>query len=403
MPRYVLGFVGQNANGILRWWTENILKGFSHHGYEWRLIDLLDPTWPAKLGEIMNAGAPEFCFSFQGMGMDIKVNNENAWTRAGIPFFTYLGDNPYHAPRLHAAHAPGMYLLYGCGDFLDTYQRFLNGRAYAAVVPAAGYPANLYADRTPWKQRSREIIFVKTAANPAALRESWNNLPSRIRPLIQESAELVLSGADDTVAGCCAAIFSNRRIHWGDVRELFLSVCSAVDFYARAVRAERMVRALMRHNALIVGDWSHIDRSGARAQFAPAVPANALDELYAESRILANTLPGVRVGSHERVTAGLFAKCAVISESTPWLTRAMDRYPSFHGLNIDSPSFEDDLGATLHSVLNDPGIEEKIEVSTATARQVFSIENFVKELLGCLELEKYRKTALDWWSFPPRS
>jgi hypothetical protein len=303
MQPYVLGFVGQNANGILRWWTENILDGFTRHGYTWKLIDLLDSAWPARLGEIMNAGAPQFCFSFQGMGMDIKVNNENTWTRAGIPFFSYLGDNPYHAPRLHAAHAPGMYLLYGCRDFLETYQRFLNGRAYAAVVPT-GYPANPHADRKPWKERQHEIVFAKTGVNPAATREHWKKLPVRVRPLVEESAELVLSGADDTIANCCATVFAARQIHWGDARELFLSVCSSVDFYARAVRAERMVRDLMPHNALIVGDWSWLDRTGSRARFIDPIAATALDELYADSRIIANTLPSVRYGTHRRRHGG---------------------------------------------------------------------------------------------------
>jgi len=287
-----------------------------------------------------------------------------------------------------------MYLLYGCRDFFDTYHRFLNGRAYAAVVPT-GYPANPHADRTPWKQRRHEIVLAKTGANPAALREGWKKLPARVRPLLEESAELVLSGADDTVAGCCATVFASRQIHWGDAREVFLSVCSAVDFYARAVRAERMVRALMSHNALIVGDWSYLDRAGSRAQFIAPIAATALDELYADSRIVANTLPSVRYGSHERVMAGLLAKCAIVSESTPWLNRTMEGCPSFFGLNGD-------LGDTIQSVLNDPAIEEKIEASTAVAREMFSMDNFVAEILSYVELERYRKADLNWWSFPPR-
>jgi len=395
MQPYVLGFVGQNANGILHWWTENILNGFSRHGYASKLIDLLDSTWPAKLGEIMNAGAPQFCFSFQGMGMDIKLNNENAWTRAGIPFFTYLGDNPYHAPRLHAAHAPGMYLLYGCRDFLETYQRFLHGRAYATVVPS-GYPANPFADGKPWKQRRHEIVFAKTGVNPAALREGWNKLPARVRLLLEECSELVLSGVDDTIAGCCATVFASRQIHCGDARELFLSVCSSVDFYARAVRAERMVRALMRHNALIIGDWSYLDQAGSRARFIAPIPAAALDELYADSRIIANTLPSVRYGTHERVTAGLLAKCAIVSESTPWLDRTMERCPSFFAL-------QGDISDTLHSVLHDPAIEEKIGASATAAREMYSMENFITEILSYVELERYRKADLGWWTFPPRA
>lgn len=402
MSRYVLGFVGQNANGILRWWTEKVLNGFTRHGYEWRLIDLMDATWPAKLGDIMNAGAPEFCFSFQGMGMDIKVGVENAWTRAGIPFLTYLGDNPCHAPRLHAANAPGMYLLYGCRDFQQTYQRFLNGRAYSAAVPT-GYPENPLRDRIPWKKRQHDIVFAKTGTNPALLRAAWEQRPAKIRDILRESADLVLSGADDMVSANCARVFETRGIHWGEMRELFLSVCSTIDMYARAVRAERMVKALMPHNALIVGDWSHLDCSNSRARFLAPIAATALDGLYADSRIVANTLPSVRFGSHERIMAGLLSKCAVVSESTPWLTKTMSPCPAFFGLNIDVPSFEGNLSDALQTVLNDPATAERTELSLPVAREMYSMETFVNEILSYVELEKYRKTELDWWAFPPRN
>jgi len=335
------------------------------------------------------------------MGMDIQVSGENAWTRAGIPFFTYLGDNPYHAPRLHAAHAPGMYLIYGCGDFLDTYQRFLNGRAFATVV-RAGYPANPHAAGKPWKQRRHEIVFAKTAVNSAALREGWSKLPARVQPVLQDCAELVLSGAEDTVAGCCATVFANRRIHWGETRELFLSVCSSVDFYARAVRAERMVRALMRHKALIIGDWSHLDRSASRASFAPPIAASALDELYADSRIVANILPSVRYGEHERIMAGLLSGCAVISDSTPHLERTLERFPVFHGVTIDQPSHAEEIDRAIESLRTDPAIEEKLATSLNVAREMFSLESFVTEVLSFLELEHYRKADLGWWTFPPR-
>ncbi|HVV46204.1 MAG TPA: hypothetical protein VHC72_13415 [Bryobacteraceae bacterium] len=176
----------------------------------------------------------------------------------------------------------------------------------------------------------------------------------------------------------------------------FRSVCSSVDFYTRAVRAERMVRALMPHNALIVGDWAYLDRTGSHARFVTPVAATVLDELYADSRIVANTLPSVRYGSHERIMAGLLAKCAVVSESTPWLDRAMDRCPSFFGL-------KDGLSDTIHSILIDSAIEEKIEASVTAAHEMFSMEKFITELLSYVELERYRKADLGWWTFPPRA
>jgi hypothetical protein len=289
-----------------------------------------------------------------------------------------------------------MYLIYGCGDFLDTYQRFLNGRAFATVI-RAGYPANPHAERKTWKHRQHEIVFAKTGVNPAALREGWKKLPARVQPILHESTELVLSGADETIAGCCATVFANRRIHWGETRELFLSVCSSVDFYVRAVRAEQMVRALMRHNALIVGDWSHLDQTGARARFIPPIPASELDELYADSRIVANILPSVRYGEHERIMAGLLSGCAVISDSTPHLDRTLERFLVFRGV-----ATSDEIDHAISSLLTDPAIEDKLTASLALAREMFSLENFVTEVLSLLELERYRKADLNWWTFPPR-
>jgi hypothetical protein len=51
----------------------------------------------------------------------------------GVPFISCLGDNPYHAPSLHSVEGPGMYLLYACKDFLETYKEFMNGRTFACT------------------------------------------------------------------------------------------------------------------------------------------------------------------------------------------------------------------------------------------------------------------------------
>lgn len=396
---YVLAFVGENANGMLRWWTERILAGFAAHGLSHQLIDLQNPGWRSNLGDCMAAASPEFCFSFQGLGMDLRLGGDNYWTRNGIPFLSYLGDSPYHAPGLHAAEGPGMYLLYGCADFQHTYRHFLNGRAYASTL-RYGYPENPAADRTPWKKREHGIVFVKTGVDPAALSRAWDDLPAQVRDILHDTASRVLSGTDETVATLCAHAFADRQVHWGDRRELFLFSCSVVDRYARAVRADRMVRALMRHDALIVGDWSHVDQSGARARFHAPVAADALDALYAEARITVNTSPTVRSGMHERIMAGLFAKAAVVSDSTPYLLRTLAGCPSFHGIDIDRDTFDDALQRTLQACLTDPDTPAHVERSAAVARELFSFDDFIQQLLDHVGIERHRQT-LGGWTFPP--
>ena len=86
MQPYVIAFVGENANGILRWWTKKILDEFAKRGLDSTLIDMQDASWLARLSDRMAAGKPEFCFSFQGFGMDLRLNGENYWAISAIPF-----------------------------------------------------------------------------------------------------------------------------------------------------------------------------------------------------------------------------------------------------------------------------------------------------------------------------
>jgi glycosyltransferase involved in cell wall biosynthesis len=397
---YVLAFLGENANGILRWWTEKILASFLKHGLSSELIDLRDPGWNSQLNARLSQGRPEFCFSFQGMGTAMQANDgSNFWERTGIPFFTYLGDSPYHAPKHHAAEGRGMFLLYGCNDFFEMYQRFLNGRAYAGTL-RYGYPENSAADRTPWSKREHSIVFVKTGVDSEALRLKWADYPKRVSSILQETADLVLSGVDETVATLCARVFAAQPIHCGERREFFLFACSAVDYYVRALRAERMVTTLMRHDALIVGDWSHMDRSSARARFHAPIPADRLDDLYAESRIVVSTSPTVRYGIHERVMAGLLAKSAVLSDTTPFMQNLLKDCPSFLGIDIDQPTFGEQVDSALSSFLADPASPAKVESSAAVARELFSFDAFIQQLLDHVALEKHLR-QLDWWTVTP--
>lgn len=396
---YVLAFVGQSTNGILRWGTEKVLPGFEKHGLGHRLIDLLDPGWTTELGDCLAAAKPAFCFSFEGAGTGIRAsNNENLWVHLGVPFITHINDHPYHCPRQHCAEGPGIYRLFSCEDLFKAYVRYFQSRTYAGVLEL-GYPENPYADRTPWKQREHDIVFVKTGADSKSLRQNWQAFPSNVRSILEDTVELVLTGGDETVASLCEQVFRNRNMDWGDRTELFFSVCSMADFYVRARRAERMVSALMRHDALIVGDWPHIDSKNARARFATSIPASELDDLYAKSRVVVNTLPAIRYGVHPRIPAGFHAKASLISESTPYLEQKLSQYPTFFGVDIDGEGFASEVDQALTLALHDPEIDEKIRFSADLARRQFSFDNFVQGLIDHAALDQFRRMH-DAWRIP---
>jgi hypothetical protein len=395
---YVLGFVGENANGILRWWTEQILSGFSRYGLDYKLIDMQE-NWREPLIEAIVERKPEFCFSFQGFGMVLKINGENFWSQNNIPFISYLGDNPYYRPSLHSAEGNGLYLLYSCKDFLETYRDVMDGKTIASIV-RYGYPANLRADAIPWSARPHDVVFVKTGIDPSRIKLEWGALPRTTQEILNESAAVVLSGSNETITSICRAAFERHNLHCGSQRELLLYVCCSIDRYARATRAERMVRCLMRHDVLIIGDWSHLDQSAARARFAPARSGAELDPLYAESKIVVNTSPSVRYGIHERIMAGLRAKAAVLSDSTPHLQRTLAGCPAFVSLDIDAPEFPDQLDACIASMLADPEMPIKTASSAEQAASMFSMDAFIDAVMEHVHIEAHRRAVVDW-TFPP--
>jgi hypothetical protein len=377
-----------------------ILKAFARRGLSYKLIDLRSEGWFEKFKNALAAGKPEFCFSFQGMGMSMTVDSgENLWTRMGVPFISCLGDNPYHAPSLHSAEGPGMYLLYACKDFLETYKEFMHGRTFASTFHT-GYPEKPLADQKSWRERQHDIVFVKTAVNPKEFIAEWSTYPKKIRDIMHDCSARILTGVNETVAMVCAEVFADRQLHWGDRRELFLSTCSKVDRYVRAVRAERMVLALMQHNALIVGNWSYLDRSKSRAVFRTPMPADELDALYADSRIVVNTLPAVRFGIHERIIAGLLSKTAVVSETTPHLEQLLRDCPTYLGVDIDRVTFADQLDQTLHSCLTNPDSAEQVQTSAAVAVELFSFDTFIEMLLEHIDIGKHSQN-MRGWKFSP--
>jgi hypothetical protein len=398
---YVLAFVGENANGILRWWTHKVLDSLARFGLQSYVIDFQKDNWTQELAATLQIRTPTFCFSFQGIGMNLLLDNgRNIWSDNKIPFISYLGDSPYHMPRLHIAQGPGMYLIYGCNDFLETYTNVLGGRAFATTFQY-GYPTNSFRDRTLWGQRERKVLYVKTGVDSRALRSEWDLLPTTFRTILDDCASSVLTGRDATLAHLCDEVFKDRAIHIGDQRELFLFACSVVDRYVRAVRAERMIDALKGHEQVtIIGDWSHLDLAGSRATFLPPVSATELDGLYADTKIVINSSPPVRAGVHERIVAGLLAKAAVISDATPFSRNILARCPSFFGVNIEGESFCESVDAALANCLTDSTMQEKVNASAQEAENIFSVERFAGDIWALAEIETVRRTV-NGWSFSP--
>ena len=178
--------------------------------------------------------------------MNLALESGNLWTSLKIPFIGIMGDAPYQAPNLHSASGPGKFFLYGVKEFVDFYAHFMGGKNFATVL-LPGYPSNPHASAIPWHKRDLELVFVKTGADPQAMRAGWANLPKLIQDVVEQASQTALAGQKDTIGQIVADAFAERQVHFGNRLAPFMRSCWLVDSYVRAFRADRMARQVMRH------------------------------------------------------------------------------------------------------------------------------------------------------------
>jgi hypothetical protein len=386
-----IAFVGQNANGILAWWTKSIADRMAMYDISVQVIDLLQEGWAAKLDARLKHGQPDFCFSFQGIGMNLNIEAGNLWTNLKVPFISSMGDAPYFSPGLHRVAGAGLFHLYACHDFYDFYLRFFNGKNFATVLPF-GYPSNPHANETAWQQRDLELVFVKTGIDPEAVRAPWGRLPKMMREVLEEASAAALTGKQETIGQIVANAYAARRIHFGERLALFLRSCQHVDAYVRAVRADRMAQQVMRHGGHLFGNWPHLDKANTRAVFHGALPAKELNKLYARSRILVNTAPCTLTAIHERILAAFQAKAFMLADGSPFLDTVLGEYPSFRSVPIEAPEFADAFDARI-SEIREIGKDalathDMLESVQKKAEAAFGLDQFIGAMLEFVLLNK---------------
>jgi len=399
---HALAFVGQNANGILSWLTDTLAERAKLLDITLTKIDLLENNWPTKLNEALSKGQPLFCFGYQGFGMGLKLDSGNLWNTLKVPFISLMGDAPFYSPKLHSTVGPGFFHVYASEDFQNVYHEFMQGQNFS-VVYNGFYPPNPYAEQISWQDRDLEIVYVKTGVDPTQLLRGWDIFPVKLRAAVEDAAKAALSGQTKTIAQLVAHACRDHNIDFGARKELFLRMCSEVDKYVRAVRAERMLREVMRHGGHIFGDWPHIEKANTSARFHGTVSAEKLYEVYGRSKMLVNVSPCTLKYVHERIVAAFLAKCFSISDATPFMREALAAYPNFKSVDIDSVelSLQMDLriSEARYSASNlGPELSSMLEESKQRAEEEFGVDRFLNEILNLVATYRLEQASSFWSS-----
>jgi hypothetical protein len=384
MANIVVAIVGENANGILECQSERFLRLAACMGFEGRLLNVFDPEIGNKLHAALSEGVL-FAWGYAGVGGRLSVGGRNIWDAAEVPFISVLADAPYIMPGNHHVDSPWVVNGYIYREWLELQERHFRSPQVSALLPMGVLP-NPARQEVPWSKRPRRMVFIKTGADPVTQRARWDAWPARLRPVLHECADALAARSPGPIAPVLESCLQAHSLVLDGARPMLFGVLHELDSYIRALRATTMARALLDLPVDIIGDgWDHVRDEGGRARFHPAIPASALDPLYAQTQIVVNVTPNFASGAHERVLRGFAAGSCVLSDNNEFARARLRRSPAYVGIEWQDPDLTDRVAACYHELAIE---EDALEDAWTYIEQRYDPAQFVTRMAELAQLAR---------------
>ncbi len=274
-------------------------------------------------------------FNSQFFGMR-SPSGENVWEVLGIPCINILVDHPYwYHNILLKMPATGIVL---CIDknHMNYVERFYPNIPFNGFLAHGGtgtcepikpittrkievlYGGSLYADRIPPKPTSMDWHF------PA-------------EEVYDRSVAYLLAHPDETVESVIERQLQKEGVMLSE-EELrrFISSCVSVERVVSSHFRERIVGSVAKAGILLelYGDgWSDCEWVGLpNVHYGGKVSPDEILSKMADSKIVLNTLPWFKDGSHERVFNAMLCGAAVVSETSRYFEEIL---PAAAWVNFD--------------------------------------------------------------------
>jgi hypothetical protein len=377
MRRRVLGIIYTHANSALQNVTTAYCNHFIAAGLEARMIDLGHPEGYHELEIELKSGTVLFCFGMQGVGSRLTAGDLILWEAYRTPFVCLHYDNPCHNPYNHFNDSGFVGNIYHFESFLEAKERHLASPQLSISVPyeILGPPPE---SQIPFTERPIRYMFLKSGAPIKDLADYFDSLPNSISAAIW--SEIGRAELDPNLAlwDLAAGIFDAQSLDRLGQPKRFWGIVQSMDLYLRQKRAIELVEWLkLRDGAVIVGNgWEFIDRSYARAEFRPSLPAADAVFLYERSQFVFNANPYGRDIVHERNIIGLSWGCCVVSDTNSWWDKRFSDVPAFTRFR-----WGESLDDQILPALNDPRAEEKKKSARPAALANFTGLNYVARIV----------------------
>jgi len=301
-----------------RYFTEKLVEAMERQGIKTKVVDAQETTLNAEVIKSIHKFAPDITCSFSSF-VDA---GQSLWDILRIPHISFLVDPAFYSTSL--TNSP--YSIISCVDRNDCEVILSNNFKKVFFWPHA-VEKELASDKGA--KKDYDVVFLGSCYDYESFRDSWRKrFPTPIGKILEDAAELVFNNDTISLAEALVSAWNNSGLDPAEVD--FLLLYFYLDNYTRGKDRVELIRSIKsanvhifggsaEDNALSIKGWTHYLGSQSNVTIHPPSLFNEGLEILKRSKIVLNSMPFFRNGTHERIFAGLACGCLPVTSESKYL------------------------------------------------------------------------------------
>lgn len=345
----IILFQGKSQYGVLNAFVNEIADAFSELGYETVIIWLAKTNWQSELEGIMRTKKVAFFFSFNAVGIDIRMNNESLYDHLHIPLFVFLVDHPmYYLQRLNTEIKN---LIVSCvdRDHVLFLRKYLNGQYTKVFIPHGVMVKQPNSHLQ--SERPIDVLFSGTFRDPENIRKIWTSCSAPISKLCEEIINESLYEVYQPLDQIVLKVFEHEGIDPGYlVQSSLYKLLQPIDQYIRNWRRKKAINQLSHTDCRIEvygNGWEDLSKEIQNVRFYPALGFEKMKAKMKKAKLVLTVMPNFTYGGHERVFNAMSQGAVSLVDDNGFFR------DYFKQEELLTYSLHDDLGLKIENVLKD--------------------------------------------------
>lgn len=302
-----------------RYFTEKFIEALERKGIRTLCIDAQNACLDTETLLSIARFNPDLTCSFNSINRISQ--NSFLWDYLQIPHWSILVDPAIYSIEL--THSP--YSIISCVDQEDVYSIRNATFDNSFFFPHAVEKELL---NTGKKEKIYDVILLGSCYDYESLETYWKDEePKEIQQIISAASEMVLSESETSIAQAIMKAWQASNVPQEAIN--FMSLFYYVDRYCRGKDRIELIQSIKNAKVHVFGTlaedeptmllgWDHYLSDCKNVTVHPPVSFQEGLEILKQSKIVLNSMPFFKHGTHERVFSALACGAVPITTNTPF-------------------------------------------------------------------------------------